>query len=298
MVTVEGPRALAGLSCALWGYAGRVVDEAAGRARGTERVGGTVASRGGGAFAWSAYAGAERVSPTAPEGHAGLAVARALGAARLEATAYSVADHPPRGLFLDGDDLRPSRTTGVALTFDIQGSPRDTTTARAPSATVTALERWVDDGLFLRASDPFFASPVRETYRDRGLSFGLGVPLPLGVDFEGDYLFLDDDAGAPLPLRPRHRGHASLARAIDIPGRSIRVVLRAGCEYVGQRVDFDRTRTLEETIDLRGQLLIEIDSAVLFLQAENLLDRFNYVLPGIYPEGAGVYLGVTWQLRD
>ncbi len=298
VVTLEGGEAPRPLAFALWGYAGRVVDEAAGAARGTERVGGTIAVEGRGALEWSAYAGAERVSPTAPRAHAGVVAARALGVARVEATAYSVADHPPRGLFLDGDALRPSRATGVSLTFGLRGAPDDTAGSRAPDAALTILHRWVDDGIFLRASDPFFADPIRETYRDRGVALALALPLAFGVDFEGDYLFLDDDAPAPLPLRARHRGRAGLARAIELPGRTIRVALRAGCEIVGERVDFDRVRALDPSIDLRGQIRLEIENAVLFLQVENLLDRFNDVLPGLYPEGASIHLGATWQLRD
>jgi hypothetical protein len=176
--------------------------------------------------------------------------------------------------------------------------PRENAAKSGAMVGVTLLNRWVDDGIILRASDPFFAVPLRETYEDRGAMVEGAVPLVLGIRLEGYYLFLDDDADAPLPLHARHRGFAALERTWSFPARDIRFALRAACEVMGERVGFDRATSLSPVIDLRGQVRVEIETAVLFLQAENLLDRYNYVLPGVFPEGRSVQLGVTWYLND
>ncbi len=275
---------------AAWGYAGEVVDEANGRERGTERVGGTALLAGErvglGAASWRVFAGAERVSPVSPRVHAGATIARPVGRARLEFAAHRAYDHPPRGLLLDRDDLDPARHTGIAVSASLDST-----------LSLSLFRRSVSDGLFLRAADPFLAAPIRIDYDDWGLAIDGAISLA-GATLSWGYLFLDDDAGSPLPLRPRHRGHAECERAWPFRDRAMRLALRAGCEIVGERAAFDRSTPLEATIDVRAAARLEIESVVLFLQAENLLDRFNPALPGVYPEARGFYLGATWLLKD
>lgn len=284
----------AALSFAAWGYAGRVDDEVAGATRSTERVGGSVVGAHDGTLSWRAYAGGDRASPAPARAHLGASVERGARRARARLETYLAPDHAPRALLLRGDDVRPGHRAGASLRLEAGLASPDSARWRLAG---TLLRRGVRDGFLVAAADPFFADVTRATYDDWGVALD-GSLRVAGARLDAAYLFLDDDASRPLPLRPRHRGHADVRRAWALPQPRARLVLRAGCEIVGERAAFDRATPLPESIDLRAAVAVEIEGVVIFLQAENLLDRYNDVLPGIYPEGRSAYLGFTWLLRD
>lgn len=305
MLTFGDGRAL---SVGAWGYAGLTVDERAGRSRTSERAGASASARGAASgWTWNAHAGGERVSPNAARELLGAAAARAFGGARVEASASRAYDHAPRGLLLDDGALAPARKTALAL------SGAAAFRADSLGARLTLLRRWADDAIFLDASDPFYGGVVRASYAEWGGAFAARAPLAAGLTMRAEYLFLDDDSARPLPLRPRHRAKARLERAFALSRAGGLLTLSVAAETASDRASFDRANTIPASFDLRGGARLEIAGAVFFAQAENLLDRCNYVLPygdndlslgcdgvalGVLPEGRSYNFGVSWLLRN
>ncbi|MFN0150073.1 MAG: hypothetical protein ACKVU1_05075, partial [bacterium] len=296
------------ISVGAWGYAGLTVDERAERSRGSERAGGSANVRGAaGRWSWSAYAGGERVSPVPARELLGASAARTFDAARIELAASRAYDHVPRGLLL-ADSLRaPARKTALTATI--------ATASRADSARarVTLLRRSCDDAIFLDASDPFYGGATRASYAEWGGALNVAAPAVYGITLSGEYLILEDDSDRPLPLRPRHRAKARAERAFALARSGGLLGLFVAAETATERAAFDRINSIPASFDLRAGARLDIAGAIFFMQAENLLDRCNYVLPygdndlslgcagvalGVLPEGRSYNFGVSWLLRN
>jgi hypothetical protein len=256
-------------------------------------------------FRWDLHGGGEHVSHTAAREHFGASVSAALGSLHTTLAAARAHDHPPQGLLLPSGALAPARKTTAGL------SARTTIAAARVGASV--LHRWADDAIFLSASDPFYADVLRESYEEWAGVFDAAAMLPLRIEARAEYQFTRDDAVLPLPLRAEHRGRFRLGRDFPLSRPDAVLSFGATLEAASERVAFDRVTLIPESIDLRANVRIAAAGAIFFMQAENLLDRCNYVLPydannlslgcetvalGVLPEGRSFNFGLSWTLRN
>ena len=256
-------------------------------------------------FRWDLHGGGEHVSHTSAREHFGASVSAALGSLHTTLAAARAHDHPPQGLLLPSGALAPARKTTAGL------SARTTIAAARVGASV--LHRWAHDAIFLSASDPFYADVLRESYKEWAGVFDAAAMLPFRVEARAEYQFTYDDAALPLPLRPEHRGRFRLGRDFPLSRPDAVLSFGATLEAASERVAFDRVTLIPESIDLRANVRVAAAGAIFFMQAENLLDRCNYVLPydandlslgcetvalGVLPEGRSFNFGLSWTLRN
>jgi hypothetical protein len=256
-------------------------------------------------FSWDLHGGGERVSPSSSRGHLGASVSGALGPLHTTLAAARAHDYPPQALLLPTEALTPARKTTASLSAS--------TTIAATQLGASVLHRWARDAIFLSASDPFFADLLRESYDEWAGVLEAAALLPLGIDARAEYQYTHDDATLPLPLRAEHRGRIRLGRDFGLSRPDAVLSFGATLEAAGERVAFDRVTLIPESIDLRANVRVAAAGAIFFMQAENLLDRCNYILPydandlsmgctdvalGVLPEGRSFNFGLYWTLKN